>query len=104
VTVALGLLLAVAAAYCFVTVGLSAFIADSCADVRCDFARFDVGLLIGLVGPPVVLVAATVVAFRLRSRGRAAFVAPLVGFGLMAVVLFGALGIAYSAVPGASLF
>ena len=103
-TVVLGLLLAAATAYGFVTVGLSAFITDGCADVHCDYTRFDGGLLIGLAGLPVVLVAATVAAFRLRSRGHAAFVAPLVGFVLMAVVLFGALEIVYSAVPGASLF
>ena len=104
VTVVLGLLLAAAAAFGFVTVGLSAFIADSCVDVHCDYTRFDVGLLIGLAGLPVVLVAATVGAFRLRSRGRASFVAPLIGFVLSAVVLFSALAIIYSAVPGASLF
>lgn len=104
ITVVLGILLAAAAAYGFVMVGLSAFIADSCVDVHCDDTRFSVGLLIGLAGLPVVLVAATVAAFRLRARGRAAFVAPLVGFVLVAVVVFGALGIVYSAVPGASLF
>ena len=74
VTVVLGILLAAAAAYGFVMVGLSAFIADDCVDVHCDDTRFSVGLLIGLAGLPVVLVAATVAAYRLRARGRASFV------------------------------
>lgn len=103
-TVVLGLLLLAAAAYAFVAAGLSAFIADSCADVTCDYPRFDAGLLIALVGQPVALVAATVGAFVLQARGRKAFVAPLIGFVVVAASLLGGLAITYSAVPGSSLF
>lgn len=103
VTVVLGLVLAAAAAGGFVVVGLSAFIADSCVDVRCDDTRFDVGLLVGLAGQPAVLVAATVASFVLRARGRRTFIAPLIGLVLVAAVLLCALWTVYSAVPGASV-
>lgn len=101
VTVVLGLLLLAAAAYAFVIAGLSAFVADACAGVRCDFPRFDAGLLIGMGGQPVALLGATAGAVLLRRRGRRAFVAPLLGFVVVAAALLGGLALTYSAVPGA---
>jgi hypothetical protein len=104
ITVVLGLLLAAAAAFAVVMAMLSAFISDACVDVTCDDARLSTGLLIALIGQPVVVLGATVAVLLRKPRGRLLFPVPLLGLLGVAAFFFGGLAIAYSAVPGANLF
>ncbi len=83
---------------------LSAFISDACVDVTCDDARLSAGLLIALLGQPVVVLGATVAVLLRKPRGLLLFPVPLLGFVGVAAFLLGGLAIAYSAVPGASPF
>lgn len=103
-TVVLGLLLLVATAYACLNAVFAGFIGDRCGDVTCDYPLLTAGLLVALIGPPVILTGATVAAFLLVAWRRTAFVAPLTGLVLVAAVLLAGLGIALAAVPGASLF
>ena len=100
VTVVLGLLLAAAAALAVVMAMLSAFISDACVDVTCDDTRLSAGLLIALLGQPVVVLGATVAVLLRKPRGLLLFPVPLLGLAGVAAFLLGGLAIADSAVPG----
>lgn len=73
---------------------------DSCGAARaCSEGRLTFGVLLAMIGPAVVAVVAAVSVVERLVRARLAFWAPLVGFGVLALVWAGGAALVFSAVP-----